>query len=62
MDDVGEGTQAKRRGYAVIISHMVPALKQSGLNTEYAALHNNIHLYLETKEVTLKWPKATSRR
>ncbi len=52
MDDVGEGTQAKRRGYAVIISHMVPALKQSGLYKEYATLHNNIHLYLETKDVT----------
>ncbi|WP_419662037.1 putative hydrogenobyrinic acid a,c-diamide cobaltochelatase [Desulfosarcina variabilis str. Montpellier] len=52
MDDVGEGTQAKRRGYAVIISHMVPALKQSGLYKEYAVLHNTIHLYLETKKVT----------
>jgi cobaltochelatase CobN len=52
MDDVGEGTQAKRRGYAVIISHMVPGLKQSGLYKEYAALHNNIHLYLETLDVT----------
>jgi cobaltochelatase CobN len=52
MDDVGEGTQAKRRGYGVIISHMVPALKQSGLYKEYAQLHNNIHSYLETKKTT----------
>ena len=52
MDDVGEGTQAKRRGYGVIISHMVPALKKSGLYKEYAQLHNDIHQYLETKEVT----------
>ena len=52
MDDVGEGTQAKRRGYGVIISHMVPALKQSGLYKEYSTLHNNIHLYLETKDLT----------
>ena len=52
MDDVGEGTQAKRRGYAVIVSHMIPALKKSGLYKEYSVLHNNIHLYLETKDVT----------
>ncbi len=52
MDNVGEGTQAKRRGSAVIISHMIPALKKSGLYKEYSVLHNNIHLYMETKEVT----------
>jgi cobaltochelatase CobN len=54
MDDVGEGTQAKRRGNAVIISHMVPGLKKSGLYKEYSVLHNNIHLYLETRDVTPK--------
>ncbi len=54
MDNVGEGTQAKRRGSAVIISHMIPALKKSGLYKEYSVLHNNIHLYLETKDVTPK--------
>jgi cobaltochelatase CobN len=54
MDNVGEGTQAKRRGSAVIISHMIPALKKSGLYKEYSGLHNNIHLYLETKDVTPK--------
>ncbi len=54
MDNVGEGTQAKRRGSAVIISHMIPALKKSGLYKEYSVLHNNIHLYMETKDVTPK--------
>ena len=52
MDDVGEGLQAKRRGNAVIISHMTPALIQGGIHQELSQLHDLIHLYLGTKEVT----------
>ncbi len=44
VDDVGEGIQAKRRGRAVIISHLTPMLKEAGLQREYrkmAALIND---------------------
>lgn len=38
VDNVGEGIQAKRRGAAVIIDHMIPPLKKGGLHNEYAHL------------------------
>jgi len=38
MDDVGEGLQAKRRGAAVIIDHLLPPLREGGLYQEYARL------------------------
>ncbi|MBU2262490.1 MAG: cobaltochelatase subunit CobN, partial [Proteobacteria bacterium] len=44
VDNVGEGTQAKRRGMAVIIDHMTPPFDRAGLNRELkelAALMND---------------------
>ena len=38
VDDVGEGIQAKRRGRGVIISHLTPMLKASGLYEEYSRM------------------------
>ncbi|MDR3153657.1 MAG: cobaltochelatase subunit CobN [Deltaproteobacteria bacterium] len=38
MDDVGEGIQAKRRGRAVIIDHLVPPLVTAGGYEEYVRL------------------------
>ncbi len=35
MDNVGEGTQAKRRGNAVIVDHLTPALVPSGLYGDF---------------------------
>jgi cobaltochelatase CobN len=52
VDNIGEGTQAKRRGAAVIISHNVPAFKKSDIYEEYVEIHDNIHRYMEVKEVT----------
>ncbi|MBN1907392.1 MAG: cobaltochelatase subunit CobN [Deltaproteobacteria bacterium] len=52
IDDVGEGLQAKRRGYGVIIDHMIPAIKISGLYEEYARLNELIPLYEQAKEQT----------
>ncbi|WP_297201460.1 cobaltochelatase subunit CobN [Thermanaeromonas sp.] len=38
MNNPGEGTQAKRRGYAVIIDHLIPPMIQPGLYGELAEL------------------------
>ena len=45
VDDVGEGIQAKRRGRGVIIDHMIPAVKGSGLYREYSRLYDRIQAY-----------------
>ena len=45
VDDVGEGIQAKRRGRGVVIDHLTPAVKQSGLYEEYARLYEMINDY-----------------
>ncbi|MEA1984823.1 MAG: cobaltochelatase subunit CobN [Euryarchaeota archaeon] len=45
MDNVGEGTQAKRRGNAVIIDHLVPAITEAELYGELATIHEKIHGY-----------------
>ena len=45
MDNVGEGTQAKRRGNAVIIDHLIPPIAESGLYDELATMHTKIHMY-----------------
>ncbi len=45
VDDVGEGIQAKRRGRGVIIDHMIPAVKGSGLYREYSRLYDLIQGY-----------------
>lgn len=50
VDNVGEGTQAKRRSYSVIIDHMTPPFVPSGLYGNYSNLHQSIHLYLTSKE------------
>jgi cobaltochelatase CobN len=45
VDNVGEGTQAKRRGMAVIIDHMTPPFNQAGLNPELRELAALINDY-----------------
>jgi cobaltochelatase CobN len=54
MDNVGEGTQAKRRGNAVIVDHLTPPIESSGLYRNFSELHHKIHLYLDTTEPRLK--------
>jgi cobaltochelatase CobN len=46
MDNVGEGTQAKRRGNAVIVDHLIPPIVASGLYGNFSLLHEKIHQYL----------------
>ncbi|WP_250869123.1 cobaltochelatase subunit CobN, partial [Methanococcoides seepicolus] len=51
MDNVGEGTQAKRRGNAVIIDHLIPPITESDLYGELATMHDKLHRYEEEKSV-----------
>lgn len=45
VDNVGEGTQAKRRGRGVIIDHLIPPLKKGGSYMEYRELTAKIDAY-----------------
>ncbi len=45
VDDVGEALQAKRRGHAVMISHMTPPFAPSGLYREMSEIHELMHQY-----------------
>ncbi len=49
MDNVGEGTQAKRRGNAVIIDHLTPPIIEAGLYGDLATMHEKIHNYEDAK-------------
>ncbi len=49
MDNVGEGTQAKRRGNAVIIDHLTPPIVEAGLYGDLATMHEKIHNYEDAK-------------
>jgi cobaltochelatase CobN len=42
VDNIGEGQQAKRRGMAVIISHLTPPISTAALNPELRALSSAI--------------------
>ncbi len=53
MDNLGEGTQAKRRGNAVIVDHLTPPIISAGLYGDLLVLHEKIHAY-ETVNGTLK--------
>ncbi|MEY6433203.1 cobaltochelatase subunit CobN [Thioalkalicoccus limnaeus] len=43
VDNIGEATQAKRRGRAVTISHQTPPFAPAGLHQELMPLHDLIH-------------------
>ncbi len=45
VDDVGEGIQAKRRGRAAVVDHLIPAVKEGGLYKEYSELYAMISQY-----------------
>ena len=60
MDDVGEGIQAKRRGWAMVVDHLIPPLLSSGLYGGYRRLSALISDYEgraageQVKELALK--------
>ncbi|QTA90827.1 cobaltochelatase subunit CobN [Desulfonema magnum] len=58
VDDVGEGIQAKRRGRGVIIDHLTPPLKESGLYHEYAELYDLISSYNRSVSVKSETSEA----
>ena len=54
MDNVGEGTQAKRRGNAVMIDHLTPTIVPSGLYDEFLALTDKMESYESATDPVLK--------
>lgn len=50
QDNIGEGTQAKRRGRAVLISHQTPPFAPSGLYDQLRDLHDLLHEYQQAEE------------
>jgi len=55
VDDVGEGIVAKRRGAAVVVDHLTPALGTAGLAPELEALRRGL---LEWRRVRGTGPEA----
>ncbi|WP_220127160.1 cobaltochelatase subunit CobN, partial [Methanococcus maripaludis] len=45
MDNVGEGSQAKHRGNAVLVDYLTPAIVEAGLYGDLADMHEKIHNY-----------------
>ena len=45
VDNIGEATQAKRRGRATIVSHQTPPFSPAGLHQTLMPLHDLIHQY-----------------
>lgn len=60
MDNVGEGTQAKRRGNAVMIDHLTPPIVSSGLYDEFLALADKMESYESAIDSALKQSYRTS--
>lgn len=47
---IGEGTQAKRRSYAVILDHLIPSLMQSGTYDDMEDIDDLIKQYYHSKQ------------
>ena len=56
MDGMGEGMQAKRRGNAVVIDHLIPPVLSAGLYGNYSLLSHKVTAYQTsvTEDATLK--------
>ena len=50
IDNPGEGMQAKRRSYAVITTHMIPAMTRAGGYDEIEELESAVQAYIKAKE------------
>ena len=51
VNDPGEGSQAKRRGQAVIIDHLTPPLGRAGLHGDLLALETLLDEYIEARQL-----------
>ncbi|GGX78135.1 cobaltochelatase subunit CobN [Pseudoduganella dura] len=58
VDGVGEGTQAKRRGLAVIVDHLTPPLASTPLYDELLALRQVVESYEAASSESLKTQAA----
>ena len=50
IDNPGEGMQAKRRSYAVITTHMIPAMTRSGGYERMDELENAVQAFIKARE------------
>jgi cobaltochelatase CobN len=62
VDGVGEGTQAKRRGLAVIVDHLTPPLASTPLYDELLSLRQVVESYEATSSESLKSKAAQLMR
>ncbi|WP_395407400.1 cobaltochelatase subunit CobN [Pseudoduganella sp. UC29_106] len=62
VDGVGEGTQAKRRGLAVIVDHLTPPLASTPLYDELLALRQVVESYEAASSESLKSQAAALMR
>ncbi len=51
VNDPGEGSQAKRRGHAVILDHLTPPLGRAGLHGSLLSLEALLDEYFEARQV-----------
>ena len=54
VDNIGEATQARRRGRATIISHQTPPFAPAGLHEALTKIHDTLHLWLAQEEGGVK--------
>ncbi|MDD2990078.1 MAG: cobaltochelatase subunit CobN [Zoogloea sp.] len=54
VDNIGEATQAKRRGRATIISHLTPPFAPAGLHSALTGIHDQLHAWLTQDEGAVK--------
>ena len=51
VNDPGEGSQAKRRGHAVILDHLTPPLGRAGLHGPMLSLESLLDEYIEARQL-----------
>lgn len=54
INNIGEAIIAKRRSYAVIISHLTPPFMESSLYGELSKLHDKLHIYLQSESPAMR--------
>lgn len=54
VDNIGEATQAKRRGRATIISHQTPPFAPAGLHAALTRIHDQLHAWLAQDDGAVK--------
>ncbi|WP_051341585.1 cobaltochelatase subunit CobN [Azospirillum halopraeferens] len=62
VDNIGEATQTKRRGRAVVISHNTPSFAPAGLHGEINRLHDLLHTWINMDEGEVKAKTAAEIR